>query len=504
MEQSSEHGRLFPLRVLVAIASYGSSNDRYLRWLVDEYRAMSFAVDIVIISNIEKRIGSDIECLVGLPNRNPWSLPFSHKKLFADRADRYDLFIYSEDDILITEKNLRAFLDVSASLQDDEVAGFLRIEKGEGGAINFPDVHAYFHWDTTSVRSRGCYTLASFTNEHAACYVLTRRQLARAIDSGGFVVEPHEGKYDLLCTAATDPYTQCGLTKLIPISHLDDFTVHHLSNKYVGSMGISKAALLGQIEALLKVAADPEALAPLLGTETRLWRCMYSKDYYEPVSEQAIAMIPDHARDVLSIGCGSGCSERRLVEMGYRVVAAPLDAAIASHAAGPGIELVHGDLDAVLAKVESRRFDCVLYQNVLHLAPDPVEMLALFRNVLAPSAVVIIQVPNMLCIPVLWRGARDRRRLHRRGGYKTTGVHFTSTGTIRGWCRRAGLTLDRVVPILHRHAEPIRPVMRGFVGMSMAPELVLVARAAEPAPTFINAGARPPGSERAAHVGDLG
>ncbi|ABE63779.1 Methyltransferase type 11 [Nitrobacter hamburgensis X14] len=480
MEDSSERGRLSPLRVLVAIASYGASNDRYLKQLIREYQTMSFAVDIVIISNIEKRVADDIECLVGLPSRNPWSLPFSHKKLFADRADRYDLFIYSEDDILITEKNLLAFLDVTASLQDDEVAGFLRIEKGDDDVINFPDVHAYFHWNTTSVRSRGQYTLASFTNEHAACYVLTRQQLAKAIKSGGFIVEPHEGKYDLLCTAATDPYTQCGLTKLIPVSHLDDFTVHHLSNKYVDSMGIRKVSLLQQIGALLQAAADPQAPPPLLGAETRLWRCMYSKDYYEPASEPAVAMIPDHARSILSIGCGSGCSERRLVERGCRVVAAPLDPVIASYAAAQGIEMVPGDLRAVLAKVESEQFDCVLYQNVLHLAPDPVEMLALFRSVLAPSALVIIQVPNMLCIPVLWRGARDRRRLHRRGGYEATGVHFTSVGRIREWCHRAGLTLDKVVPILHRRAEPIRPVMRGFVGVSMAPELVVVARAALP------------------------
>lgn len=500
MEVSSERGRLSPLRVLVAIASYGTSNDRYLHQLIREYRAMSFAVDIVIVSNVEKRITDDIACLVGLPNKNPWSLPFSHKKLFADRADQYDLFIYSEDDILITEKNLLAFLDVTASLRDDEVAGFLRIEKSEGDAVNFPDVHAYFHWDTTSVRSRGDYTLASFTNEHAACYVLTREQLARAIQSGGFIVEPHEGKYDLLCTAATDPYTQCGLAKLIPISHLDGFTVHHLSNKYVDSMGISKAALHQQIQALLQVATNPEASAPLLGTETRLWRCMYSKDYYEPVSEQAVAMIPDHVRSVLSIGCGSGCSERRLIERGCRVVAAPLDPVIASHAAAQGIEVVPGDLRAVLAKVGSERFDCILYQNVLHLAPDPVEMLALFRSVLAPSAVMIIQVPNMLCIPVLWRGARDRRRLHRRGGYKATGVHFTSSGTLKEWCRRAGLTLDRVVPILHRRAEPVRPVMRGFVGVSMAPELIVVARAAQPVPTFTGAAAS--GESRAALAGD--
>ena len=206
----------------------------------------------------------------GYSDSNPWSLPFAHKKLFAERADKYDLFIYSEDDILITEANLRAFMDVTAALQQDEIAGFLRIEKGANGEANYPDIHAYFHWDPTSVRSRGRYTLAHFTNEHAACYVLSQQQLKRAINSGGFLVEPHEEKYDLLCTAATDPYTQCGFKKLVPVSHIDDFTVHHLSNKYVGRVGVSALELRDQTEALIRISGAKEAPSPLFNTETKL------------------------------------------------------------------------------------------------------------------------------------------------------------------------------------------------------------------------------------------
>ena len=59
------------LRVLVAVASYGTSNDHYLSRLIEEYRAMSFDVDIVILSNLPKQIAPDIEVLVGLPTRKP-------------------------------------------------------------------------------------------------------------------------------------------------------------------------------------------------------------------------------------------------------------------------------------------------------------------------------------------------------------------------------------------------------------------------------------------------
>ena len=147
---------------------------------------MSFDVHIVDPFQCGKSKSRVLRLLVGLPNRNPWSLPFGHKKVFADRIDQYDLFVYSEDDILITENNLRAFLEVCSILADHEIAGFIRVEKGSSGDVSYPDVHNHFHWVPNSVKSRSKYTFAAFTNEHAACYVLTQSHLRKALNSGGF------------------------------------------------------------------------------------------------------------------------------------------------------------------------------------------------------------------------------------------------------------------------------------------------------------------------------
>jgi hypothetical protein len=43
------------LRILVAVASYGRSNDQYLLRLIEEYGSMSFHVEIVILSNFRKQ-----------------------------------------------------------------------------------------------------------------------------------------------------------------------------------------------------------------------------------------------------------------------------------------------------------------------------------------------------------------------------------------------------------------------------------------------------------------
>ena len=226
------------MKILVAIANFGTKNAMYLEKLLDEYRSMArFSVDIVVFSNIPKDLGPDVEVIVGLPTKDPWSLPFGHKALFAERMQQYDLFIYSEDDTLITERNIDAFVKMTKILPEKYIAGFLRYEISEKGRKYYNDFHNHFHWDPNSVLTIGEYIFAYYTNEHSACFILTQGQLQKAINSGGFLLPPRKGRYDMLVTAATDPYTQCGLKKLICISHLDDFCIHHLPNVYIGKIG---------------------------------------------------------------------------------------------------------------------------------------------------------------------------------------------------------------------------------------------------------------------------
>ena len=134
-------------KVLVAIANWGTKNDAYLAQLINEYQSMSFDVDVVVLSNLQKEFGDGVESVkVDLRGKDPWSLPFAHKAILASRVNEYDLFVYSEDDTLVTEKNLRAFQSVSGTLSETEVAGFFRFEKNPQGELHFPDVHGHFHW----------------------------------------------------------------------------------------------------------------------------------------------------------------------------------------------------------------------------------------------------------------------------------------------------------------------------------------------------------------------
>ena len=468
------------LKLLVVIVSHGTGNDRYLAKVVQEYSSMAFDVDIVVLSNINKAVAPNVDLrVVDLRGRDPWSLPFSHKDVLAEKLNEYDLFIYTEDDILITEANIRAFLRLCPTLSERELPGFLRFEQGANGQRNYPDIHSCFHWDPQSVRGAAPGSVvAQFTNEHAGCYLLTQHQLKQCIDSGGFLVSPHCGRYGLPETAATDPYTQCGFHKVICISQIDDFLVHHMPNRYVGSdMGVDEPELRRQVRSMLKVAQAGRCPVSLLNTESKLGLTAFSKSYYEPASREMLSLVPRSAHTVLSLGTGAGALETSLADKGLRVTAVPLDEIIAGGVSRAQIELVTGELDAVLRELAGRRFDCVVLSNILHLVPNPTTLLCRIRGLLTPDAVVLLSIPNMHSLAVTKRRIFADKRLRGLAHFNQSAVHLTSYRTVRRWIARSGMRLEHAVHVLSGRASTVARASFGMLNPWLSSEFVMTAKA---------------------------
>jgi len=464
------------MKILVAIACYGHNNDEYLLRLIQEYRAMPYEVDIVVVSNIPRDLDKNIEVLVGLPAKNPWTLPFAHKKVFAERLDRYDLFIYSEDDTLITQQNIAAFLSATQVLKEDEIAGFLRSEQAADGTIYYSTVHSHFRWELTSVRKRGEDTFAFFTNEHGACYILTQQQLRRCIASGGFLVPPHEGPYDLLVTAATDPYTQCGFKKLICISRLGEFTAKHLTNKYIGKTGLEKSQFDLQIHALLDSGRSGAEPSRPIRVESRLVGSKWSKSYYEPCRDDLLDLIPAGAQRVLSLGCGWGKTEEALVRKGVHVSAVTLDRVIGACAQARGIEVLSFDLDAAPGRLAGQRFGVLLISGLLHLIDDPGRLLRNYRSLLSENGLAVVSCPNMRHLSILWRRAKGRPELRGLGSYQSSGVHQTSHRMLRQWFRTSGFKVDRAMNLTVDRWKTVDKLTLHCLGGLCAEEVIVVGR----------------------------
>jgi 2-polyprenyl-3-methyl-5-hydroxy-6-metoxy-1,4-benzoquinol methylase len=432
------------LRLLVAIASFGSRNLSVLQKVLETYQDMSLQVDLIVLSNVQKDVGSAVEVIVGLPSKNPWSLPFAHKPIFAERVNDYDLFAYSEDDIEVTEKNIRAFLAISAQLRSDEVAGYLRYEKDCDGELWFPDVHGEFHWRPESAVSRGSETIAEFTNEHSAFYLLNRHQLKRAIASKGFLVGPHAGRYDMLCSAATDPYTRCGFRKVICISQIDSFLIHHLPNRYVRQVGAPDRAIRRQVQTLLKISQGNHPVSVLGPVEPKTSENRWAKDFYERPENSAMHFVPSHVRTLLSIGCGSGAPEADLVRQGIKVTALPLDSVVGSMAAERDIEVIYSSLDEGLDIIRDRKFDCVVLSHFLHLMPDPETLLKRCAELLRARGTMLLSGPNFAYLPILMGRYLRSSRYEDLDSFDKSGVNVFTINQLKTWLRRANLRPDLI------------------------------------------------------------
>ncbi len=442
---SESANRLHRLRVLVAIASFGEKNLEHLRTIIRDYRNMAFDADIVVNSEAPKDLGPGVKVIVGFPARSPHSLPFAHKRLFAENVDRYDLFIYTEDDIGVREKSIQAYLQATAELAPDEIAGHLRYELGSDGTVHLPDVHGPFHWKPESVRRRGNHVVAEFTNEHAGFYILTQAQLRRAIASGGYLRGPRDGRYGMLETGATDPYTSCGFRKVIAISTFDDFLIHHMPNRYVGIMGIPLAAFKEQMEALASIQRGDYPATRLCEVEPKILQRNWSKSYYERPADELLRMLPDDPVTTLSVGCGWGETERALTRRGSRVTALPLDSVIGAWVAGHHkIEVVSGTLAECCERLTGRHFGCVLVSNLLHLVPDPMATLRDYSAFVEDGGALIVSGYNFNYLPHLLRrrvGVGDYRKLN---DFEQSGVAPIGIAAVKQGLKRAGFRIECV------------------------------------------------------------
>lgn len=215
------------MKIKVCISNYGGTQLEYMYRSIDAFKNYKkYQVDVIVYTTVpldiphvlvEKGIGK--------------SLPFSPRKEMAESINDYDIFIYNENDMLITEDNIDAFLEHSKTLNDGEVSGFIRHEYNTRFEKILLDLNP--HWGGL-IKNK---TKTSFEvhNVHQGCWILLKADFIRCISSGGFSFNPHDGPYGMLEQGASDPYTQCGLKKVFPLEYnlCERLLIHHMPNKYI-------------------------------------------------------------------------------------------------------------------------------------------------------------------------------------------------------------------------------------------------------------------------------
>ena len=432
---------------------------------------------VVVLSDRNKPVRG-AEVIVGLPSRNPYSLPFAHRKLFAENAEKYDLFVYTEDDTLLTEKHIESFLEIQAKLGDNEISGFVRSETSPEDRKFITSIHAHFRWLPDTVVSRGGEIFAQLSNQHSGCFIATRQQLSKAIASGGFLVEPRSGIYGMLETAATDIYTQCGLRRLLCLSRIREFIVPHLANKYYSNIGIPAEELEFQAKTLCDLYRQGHSGESLFNPQTRAPGFRWSKNLYDRPDEELLGRIPPSAKRILSIGSGWGDNEERLSRKGIDVCAVPVDAVFGDALRRRGIRTVEGPFHKVLESLRGQQYDVVLAADVLHLVADPVDWMRKLGNLLLPEGCLIASVSNTSSLLSFLTDWREGRRRPFFSEYEISGAQPVSAGRLRRWCRDSGLEWVQVLPLIESSRSIVRQVGFGPLKSALATRFILKARRA--------------------------
>ncbi len=166
---------------------------------------------------------------------------------------------------------------------------------------------------------------------------------------------------------------------------------------------------------------------------------------FAPDSSHGIMVrMVGHGKRVLEVGCASGYMSRRLTQLGNRVTGLDYDAAAVDEARPFCEAVVVADLDrqTLRAAVEDRRFDVIVFGDVLEHLRTPWQVLEDSRELLAPNGYAVISIPNIAHGSVRLSLLRGTFEYSEFGILDNTHLRFFTLRTIRELCSRAGYRID--------------------------------------------------------------
>lgn len=158
--------------------------------------------------------------------------------------------------------------------------------------------------------------------------------------------------------------------------------------------------------------------------------------------------LPADARSFLDVGCSTGAVETALRRLyGSEALIVGLEpnevTAQAARDGGRYDEVVVGTFPS--PALEGRRFDCVLFNDVLEHMLDPWEALFRTHEVLASQRRVVASIPNIQYLPVVWDLVRRSRFEYTETGVlDRTHVRFFTWKSMMDMFVQAGFEVERM------------------------------------------------------------
>jgi 2-polyprenyl-3-methyl-5-hydroxy-6-metoxy-1,4-benzoquinol methylase len=199
-----------------------------------------------------------------------------------------------------------------------------------------------------------------------------------------------------------------------------------------------------QIQSLMNIADGLHPASTLVPFESKLLHRRWAKNFYEKPCHRLLALVPTEAKRILSVGCGSGDTEVALKNRGAEVTALPLDSVIGVAAEKRGIELVYGTFDQCLNNMGSRTFDCVLISDLLHLLPEPAQVLKRSQQLVGNNGTIVVSGPNFEFYKIVIKRVIGLDGLGRLKDFDRSGIKVCGPSTLRRLLERSVFRIESV------------------------------------------------------------
>lgn len=223
-------------KLLTIIPNYGTHQYLNLRTVIKEYQKYAdIPVDIVILStqSHDWRDFPNVSEVVFSPGIGPGLATIPRLiafQILETQSMEYGLFMHQENDTLITEENIKSFIEGQSRLPLEQVHGFIRYEEYQDEKYLI-DMH-----------KNNAHTVGQFRddklvvdNVHQGGWIVTRDQLQylhqAEIEYGSTLEDSCSNFYK----SDKWPGTTKGLQKYIFRDLIETSLIHHLPNKYIAT-----------------------------------------------------------------------------------------------------------------------------------------------------------------------------------------------------------------------------------------------------------------------------
>ena len=229
------------LSVLAVLVNFGKEQLNFLESVVKGLKSFkNFDVKVIVNSNIPIQIPGIDKVNIFNTLDNFELLPLTCRSTILENVNKYDIYIYGENDHLFLENHLIKHIEYSKILPKNRISGLIQYEENEKGKF-YPAYHGNYDWDFNSVETYEDKKFAHFTNLHQASFILTNEQLNSIVKKHNFNQFFGKSNYSVKCKVNTDIFQFCDMKKVICITEFKDNLIHHLPNLYIeGEKGRKK------------------------------------------------------------------------------------------------------------------------------------------------------------------------------------------------------------------------------------------------------------------------